>query len=79
MKPADIGPAIIRWAEREPSVSALVLIGSHARAAGSPEAADEFSDWDFQVVATRPEKFGTREWLREVGVGEPLAYVFRPG
>lgn len=76
----SIGPAIVRWAGAEPSVEALVLIGSRVHAAGSgPVAADEFSDWDFQVVTSRPELFSSREWTKELGLGEPLAYVSRVG
>lgn len=75
-----IGPAVTRWAEREASVRALVLIGSRVQAAEtSAVTADEFSDWDFQVVTSRPEFFETRAWMRGVGFGEPLAYVARPG
>jgi hypothetical protein len=75
-----IGPAIIRWAEREPSIGALVLIGSRVHAgASSVTAADELSDWDFQVVTSRPELFVTAGWTRDAGLGEPLAYVARSG
>jgi hypothetical protein len=76
----NIGPAIIRWAERQPSIAALVLIGSRVHAGGaSVRAADEFSDWDFQVVTSRPEIFASSRWIQEAGLGEPLAYVARPG
>ena len=70
----------MRWAGREASVRALVLIGSrvHAAEAGAV-AADEFSDWDFQVVTSRPELFETRAWMEAAGLGEPLAYVARVG
>lgn len=74
----NIGPVVIRWAERERSVRALVLIGSRVQEEGA-RAADEFSDWDFQVVTARPALFETREWMRDLGLGEPLAYVVRPG
>jgi len=76
----SIGPAVMRWAERDSSVRALVLIGSRVHAgAGSVTAADEFSDWDFQVVTSRPELFATRAWTSGLGLGEPLAYVSRLG
>ena len=75
-----IGPAVSRWAEREPSVRALVLIGSRVHAMeSSAVAADEFSDWDFQVVTSRPGLFATRAWVGALGLGEPLAYVTRLG
>lgn len=80
MRGEAIGPAVMRWAEREPAVRALVLIGSRVHA-GEPTfaAADEFSDWDFQVVTSRPGRFDTRAWIGELGLGEALAYVARPG
>ena len=75
-----VGPAVIRWAEHESSVRALVLIGSRVHA-GKPSAvaADEFSDWDFQVITSRPQHFNSGAWLQTAGLGEPLAYVARPG
>lgn len=80
MRGSAIGPAIIQWARREPSVAALVLIGSRARASTSNlDSADEFSDWDFQVIASRPGIFDSRDWLRTAGLGEPLAYAVRLG
>ena len=75
-----IGPAVMRWAEREAAVRALVLIGSRTHAAeASALAADQFSDWDFQIVTSRPELFLTRAWMSDLGLGEPLAYVARIG
>ena len=74
----NIGRAVIAWAEQEPSVRALVLIGSRVHADGV-RAADEFSDWDFQLITDRPALFETAAWMREIGCGEPLAYVVRPG
>jgi hypothetical protein len=80
VKEEAIGPAVMRWADGEPSVRALVLIGSRAHSASDVAlAADEFSDWDFQVITTRPEMFATRAWMRALGLGEPLAYVARVG
>lgn len=80
MKRHEIGRAVTAWAEREPAVLALVLIGSRARAVDEPAmAADEFSDWDFQVVTSRPELFTTATWMSGLGLGEPLAYVARLG
>lgn len=80
MNSASVGAAIIQWAETEPTVTGLVLIGSqvHAgRAAGN--AADAHSDWDFQVITTHPALFAERSWLRAAGLGEPLAYAKRVG
>ncbi len=75
-----MGPAIIRWAENEPSIVALVLIGSRVHAGvSSVSAADAFSDWDFQLVTSRPGLFASPAWMRDAGLGEPLAYVARSG
>ncbi len=80
MRGDTIGPAIARWAEQEAAVRALVLIGSRVHPANSTAvAADEYSDWDFQVVTPRPQFFSSRAWLPAAGLGEPLAYVARPG
>lgn len=76
----SIGIVVRRWAEKEPSVEALVQIGSRVRAkADAACAADAFSDWDFQIVSSQPETFLGREWFGSVGMGEPLAYVARLG
>lgn len=68
----------MEWAEHEPSVRALVLIGSRVHDDGV-RAADEFSDWDFQLITDRPANFETPAWMQNLGCGEPLAYVVRPG
>lgn len=70
----------MRWAESDAAVRALVLIGSRAQAGESGSGtADEFSDWDFQVVTARPEQFATSAWLAATGLGAPRAYVARLG
>jgi hypothetical protein len=75
-----LGAAIIDWAGREPSVVALVMIGSQVRAGERGKfAADQHSDWDFQVVTTDPARFAQGEWLSGLGHGAPLAYVARIG
>ena len=75
-----IGPAVLQWAQREPSIAALVLIGSRARPhASGITAADELSDWDFQVVTSRPGIFASPDWIQASGLGEPIAYAVRPG
>lgn len=80
VKSENLGAAVIRWAESEPSVCALVLIGSQVHAgAGTPLEPDRYSDWDFQVITTCPEYFLERTWMRALGIGEPLAYVARLG
>jgi hypothetical protein len=75
-----IEAALRHWAEKEPSVQALVQIGSRVRANAAAEcAADAFSDWDYQIVSSDPEMFAGRAWFGSLGLGEPLAYVARLG
>lgn len=69
----------VAWARREPSVAALVLIGSQCRVNGGVASADRFSDWDYQVVTSRPELFSDRSWIQAAGLPEPLAYTARLG
>lgn len=68
----------MRWALAEPSVVLFVQIGSRVRAAGTSFAADNASDWDFQIATTRPEMFADRSWTLALGL-VPLAYVVRSG
>ncbi|MDP3073697.1 MAG: hypothetical protein Q8N18_25660 [Opitutaceae bacterium] len=69
----------VAWAQREPSIAALVLIGSQSRPASDAAPADRFSDWDFQVVSSRPALFADRAWARTAGLPEPIAYAVRIG
>ncbi len=71
--------AFVEWARHESSIRALVLIGSQCRESSDVASADEFSDWDFQVVTSRPELFAQREWIEAAGLSEPIAYVVRLG
>lgn len=53
---------IVAWAQRRPDIKALVLGGSRAGTAG----VDGLSDWDFQLITTRPEDYRNTRWLAEV-------------
>ncbi len=72
------GSELIRWAQAEPSVQALVLIGSQVRA-GATGGADDHSDWDFQLITSRPELFDDRAWTQQLNCGPVIAYVLREG
>ncbi len=73
----SFGEKITRWANAEPTVSGLVLIGSRVREERDAVwRADAQSDWDFQVIAKRPELFADATWLRAAGV-EPDVYAVR--
>jgi len=56
---------IVAWAEEQPDIRALILIGSQARA-GTP--ADEWSDIDLGLFTTRPERYlDDAGWVEELG------------
>lgn len=78
MKTASLGETILGWATRDPAVELLVLIGSRARAERGFAAADDHSDWDFQIATADPERFQSGTWLEALGL-PPLAYVWRTG
>lgn len=68
---------IAKWAAGEPSVEALVLMGSRVRASEDTVwRPDPQSDWDFQIFTTRPAMFEQSDWLRGLGV-EIKAYAVR--
>jgi hypothetical protein len=71
--------AFIQWAQREPSISVLNLIGSQVRSRHQEGAADVHSDWDFQLVVRQPKLFANSDWIGRAGLPPPLAYVVRPG
>ena len=56
---------IIAWAEADANVRALIMTGSRARADGR---VDEFSDFDLEIIADRPEQLtGDDAWFRGFG------------
>ena len=74
----DFGARMAAWAAREPTVSGLVLIGSRERAATDRVwRPDAQSDWDFQIIASRPQMFADRDWLDAVAGGKVRAYAAR--
>jgi hypothetical protein len=75
----NLGERFIRWAQREPTVRVLTLIGSQAREGMQHGAADEFSDWDFHLITSNLRLFDRRDWMKAAEIGTPLAYVKRGG
>ncbi len=76
--PPDFGQVMAAWAAGDPAVSGLVLIGSRQREAGDAVwRADAQSDWDFQLITSRPGIFAQREWTRGLGGIRVLAYAPR--
>jgi hypothetical protein len=57
----DLGKILADWAAPVASVRGLTLFGSRARA-----GADSASDWDFQVITSRPAMFGDSQWARSL-------------
>jgi aminoglycoside 6-adenylyltransferase len=56
--------SIVRWAEDEPNVIALIRTGSRAR----DGQGDEFSDLDLEVIAADPRRLQRKDdWFRAFG------------
>lgn len=70
---------IAAWAAQHREIAAIVLIGSRTRSTGDVTEADALSDWDFHVLTSEPDKFLTRTWTEELGLGPALAYGARRG
>jgi len=74
----DLAEIMTTWAKKAPEVSGLVLIGSRQRPASERvEMADAFSDWDFQIIAPRPEFFFNSDWTRNLPALALRAYAAR--
>ena len=56
----------VAWAQTQPDIRAALLVGSQARV---DRPADEWSDLDIIVIATRPERYlAQTDWVANVGV-----------
>ena len=74
----DFGPRMQAWAEREASVSGLVLIGSRQRPPGEAlEVVESHSDWDFHVITSNPALFANRRWVESWPGVSVRAYAAR--
>lgn len=78
MNSPNLVERFINWVEREESVIAAIQIGSQVRAGSDPGAADDYSDWDFQIISSAPAALERRELYSGV-VGVPLAFAVRGG
>lgn len=57
-------PNILKWAPEEPSIRAIILVGSRARS----QAVDRFSDYDFSIFCTTHQPYTQDEkWLSKIG------------
>ncbi|MEO7969021.1 MAG: hypothetical protein ABIS34_09530, partial [Opitutus sp.] len=73
----NLGERVSEWAEQNASVKALVLIGSRARSdVDQVWRADSQSDWDFQVITSRPAIFLNADWTNCLGL-ELQTYALR--
>jgi hypothetical protein len=78
MDPPDVAAALTLWAHRTPTVKAAVLIGSRQQTGSDPAfCPDAVSDWDIQLITRRPSLLRRPQWIEELGLGKPLAYVIR--
>jgi len=78
--PVDFGEIMTAWANKTPSVSGLVLIGSRERSvADTLEYADAYADWDFQIITSNPQMFADRAWTDGLAGMELHAYAVRTG
>jgi len=74
----DFGEAMAQWVDRNPTISGLVLIGSRAHQdADQLLRADALSDWDFQVIASKPKDFENSSWTKDIPGFELRAYAVR--
>lgn len=62
MTPHEFEARIVEWARSRPDVKALVLAGSR----GGANAVDQWSDWDFHLITTRPRQYYQTNWLTEL-------------
>lgn len=64
----NLAERVAAWAGQEPTVKGLVLIGSriHSDETGLRRA-DPNSDWDFQVITSRPSMFLQQAWTISLG------------
>lgn len=78
MSALDLGQRFVHWATVQAHVHALVQIGSQVRRSSEIDAADLFSDWDFQVISSCP---GIFEDFEETAArfGCPLVVSVRQG
>lgn len=73
----NLGEAVAAWARTQPSVKAVALIGSQARAPSDQVwRPDAQSDWDFQIFTSEVEMFARSEWAAALGF-ELRAYAVR--
>jgi hypothetical protein len=63
MTPKEFEARIVAWAQRQADITALILIGSRTQ---DERSFDQWSDWDFHLITTRPQKYHGTHWLPEI-------------
>lgn len=77
MQSLNLADKVADWARRTTTVKASILIGSRARRRDDQIwKADLQSDWDFQIITSRPDIFESRDWTLSLG-SSVQAYVVR--
>jgi hypothetical protein len=78
MEAPDLTAAVTWWAHRTDAVPAAVLIGSRQQTGSDPVfSPDSASDWDIQLITTRPGLFRDARWVRDLGFDHVIAYAIR--
>jgi hypothetical protein len=74
----NLAEIVSAWAAKTPSVSALTLFGSRVRpGSDASAAADEGSDWDFQIISSDPRMFAGRSWADSLAGARLRVYAPR--
>lgn len=63
MSPTDFENRVMDWAKAQSDLQALILAGSRA---GNAEMADDWSDWDFQIISATPAQYRETAWLQSI-------------
>jgi hypothetical protein len=74
-----VGHAFEFWAQNEPKIRAVLMLGSRAQRSGEIGSSDEGSDWDYHVITSDTDSFLEVSWTERARLPAPLAYVARAG
>ena len=78
-KPPSIGERFCGWAILHGPIKAVIQIGSRVRPSSDLSAADDHSDWDYQVVVADPVLFEDRAAFESAVGSTAHAFVVRSG
>ncbi|MEI6105640.1 MAG: aminoglycoside 6-adenylyltransferase [Opitutae bacterium] len=63
MTATEFEARIVDWARQQKDIAALVLAGSRVRSSGG---FDVWSDWDFHLITSRPQRYHQADWLHQI-------------